>query len=274
MKRAFFSFVLLSAFFVGGCGGGTSTSPITPQQANIQTGQWEFTIASTNGNPNIFVETDLTEPQGMESAIGSYIYATALFWPQTGGGVAGLYDYCVNEQTSLSVVGNAVTAMIFEGSNQVAQATATLSADGKSMNGTYQLNTTIAANGVICGGSLLSLTGTFSGQVVAPLNGTYKGTLSDGSALTVQITQNSSFDITATGTSVLPGVTTNFTLGPNPGSPTYNNIIGATVSAPGTATNVNGTQSFQVFGHFNPNASQVSFVSNNGQWSTGTLAKQ
>jgi hypothetical protein len=259
---------LLTAYCAIGCGGGsqTSISP-TPQQASIETGQWEFTIASTN--PAVYVETDLTEPQGMESSIGSYIYATALFWNQNGGSIAGLYEDCVNWQTTLSVTGNAVTAMVFSGSTQAAQATATLSADGKSMSGTFQLNGVSA----LCSAPVTA-SGTFSGQLIAPLSGTYKGSLSDGSALTIQVTQNSSFDITSTGTSVLPGVTTNLTLGPNPGSPAYNNVIGATISAPGTATNVNGSQTFQVFGHFSPDASQLAFASYNGQWSTGTLTKQ
>jgi hypothetical protein len=75
---------------------------------------------------------------------------------------------------------------------------------------------------------------------------------------------------------MLNGVTTNLTIGANSGSPAaYNNVIGATVSSDnGTATNVNGSSMFQAFGHFSPDASQISFASSNGQWTTGTLAKQ
>jgi hypothetical protein len=256
------------AILLTGCGGGSSGSRTpTPTQVVMQTGQWEFTIASTNGNPNIYLEADMAStPVG---AIGSYITATALFWPQTGGSIAGLYDYCVNWQTSVSVTGNSVTVLLFSGSTQVAQATATLSPDGKSMTGTFQLNGVAG----LCAAPVTA-SGTFTGQVIAPLNGTYKGSLSDGSQLTINVTQDSGYDITASGTSVLSGVTTNLTVGPNSGSAAYNNVIGAAVSGGGTATNVNGTQTFQVNGHFTPDASQLSFVSYNGQWSTGTLTKQ
>ncbi len=241
----------------------------------MQIGQWEFTVASTNGDPNIYVEADVLHggtPGGNPSAgLGSYIYETALFWPQTGGSIAGSYEYCTNWQTSFSVTGNTVTALLFAGTNQVAQATATLSTDGKSMTGTFQL-TGVSA---LCAAPVSS-SGTFSGQVIAPLNATYKGSMSDGSQLTVQVTQDSSYDITATGTSVSPGVTTNLIINPNPGggSTALSNVIGAAVSGSGTATNVNGSQNFQIFGHFSPDASQISFASYNGGWTTGTLSKQ
>lgn len=261
------TWLVFVSILLNGCGGGGINSPASPTQA-MQTGQWEFAIASTNGNPVIYVEADLTAtPVG---AIGSYIPATALFWPQTGGGIAGFYDYCVNQQTSFSVTGNTVTALLFSGSTQVAQATATLSADGKSMTGTFQLSGVSA----LCAAPV-STTGTFTGQAIVALNGTYKGSLSDGSQLTIQVAQDSSYNVIATGTAVAQGVTTNLTIGSNSGSSPYNNVIGATISSDnGTATNVNGTQQFQVFGHFSPDASQVSFASYNGQWTTGTLTRQ
>jgi len=265
--------VLFLSIVSSGCGGGaiSTQSPTSPRsgQSVMQTGQWEFTIASTNGNPNIYVEADLTS--AAVGSMGSYVTATTLFWPQTGGGIAGLYQDCHNEQTSFSVTGNAVTSMLFNGSTQVAQATGTLAADGKSVTGTFQLNGVSA----LCAAPVTP-TGTFTGQAIAPLNGTYKGNLSDGSQITIQVTQDSHYNITATGSSVAQGVTTNLIIATNPVGPTYDNsVIGATLSSSlGTATNVNGTQTFQVFGHFTPDASQVSFASLNGQWSTGTLTKQ
>jgi len=91
----------------------------------------------------------------------------------------------------------------------------------------------------------------------------------------LQVTQDSNFDISASGTATLNGTTTNFTLTPNSGASSYNNVIGAVVSASGTATNVNGSTTLQVFGHFTPDASQVSFAAlSNGVWSVGTLTKQ
>jgi hypothetical protein len=249
-----------------GCGGmGMQTSNMSPA---APTGQWEFTISSASGNPNVYVESDLiAAPMGETS---SNMTGTALYWNQNGGSLALLYSYCLGVHTALSMSGNNITAQLFEGGNEVAQATATLSVDGKTMNGSYQLT-----SGTQLCGTPVATSGTFMGQAIAPLNGTYKGTLSDGNQWTVQITQSSGFDIMGSGTTIAQGVTTNFSFGPNSSSPGYNNVIGATVSGNGTATNVNGSQNLQIFGHFLPDASQVSFVINDGsQLVIGTLAKQ
>jgi hypothetical protein len=261
---------ILMVFAYSGCSGAAnSRNPPTPSQATMQAGQWEFTLASTGSNPKIFVEADITTtPLGGSQSSGT---GTALFWDQTGGRIAGLYDDCVGVQATFSISGNTVTALLFDATstNQIAHATANLSTDTKSMTGTFQLN-----GSALCAASV-SPSGTFTGQVIAPLNGTYKGSLSDGSQLTIQVAQDSSFNISASGNSMLNGVTTNLTIGANSGSGAYNNVIGATVSSDsGTATNVNGSGTFQVFGHFSPDASQLSFASYNGQWTTGTLTKQ
>jgi hypothetical protein len=138
------------------------------------------------------------------------------------------------------------------------------------MNGSFQLSGATVA----CGAPLMT-SGTFTGQAIAPLNGTYKGSLSDGNLWTIQIVQNSSFDINATGTTTAQGVTTNLSFGPNSGSLTHNDVIGATVKASGMATNVNGTQQSQLFGSFVPDASQASVVITSGQTlALGTLMKQ
>lgn len=260
--------VVSLSLILAGCGlaGGNSANP---SQATMQIGQWEFTVASTNGDPNLYVEADVTNGNGT-TGYGSYINATAMFWPQNGGPIAGAYDYCSGFQTTYSMTGQTVTALLFAGSTQVTTATATLAADGKSMSGTFQMTGASA----FCAAPV-SATGTFTGQLIAPINGTYKGTLSDGSLLSIQITEDSAFNITANGTSVNQGVTTTITIGPNTASNSLNDVIGAAVgTGRGTATNVNGTQSFSVFGHFTPDASQISFVANNGTWTTGTLTKQ
>jgi len=241
---------------------------VTRQQDNIQLGQWEFTVSPTNGNQNVYVESDLTSmPVG---GIVSSTKATALYWSQTGGSFANLYSYCLGLQGTVSINGNAVTALFLEGADQIAEATATLSADGRSMNGSLQLS----AATVPCGAPLMA-SGTFTGQVIAPLSGTYKGSLSDGNQWVIQMMQNSNFDISGSGTTTAQGVTTNLSFGSNSASPAHNDVIGATVSGSGNATNVNGTQQVQVFGHFVPDASQVSFVITIGQnVAIGTLMKQ
>jgi hypothetical protein len=264
--------ILCASAILIGCGAGgmqtSSNTPVMPQQGSIQVGQWEFTMSPTNGNQNVNVESDLTStPIG---AIGSNPTATALYWKQIGDSLPNLNSYCLGLQTTFSVSGNTVTALLFEGTNQLAKATSTLSADGKSMNGSFQLSGAT----VPCGAPLMT-SGTFTGQAIAPLNGTYRGSLSDGNLWTIQIVQNSSFDINATGTTTAQGVTTNLSFGPNSGSLTHNDVIGATATASGMATNVNGTQQSQLFGSFVPDASQVSVVITSGQTlALGTLMKQ
>jgi hypothetical protein len=260
-----------SAILIGCDAGGMQTpsnTPVMPQQGSIQLGQWEFTISSASGNEDVFVESDLTSmPVG---GIVSNTTATALYWNQTGGSIANLYSYCLGLQATFSVSGNIVTVLFLEGTNQVAKATAILSPEGKSVNGSFQLSGAT----VPCGAPLMA-SGTFTGQVIAPLNGTYKGSLSDGNQWTIQIMQNSDFNINASGTTTVQGVTTNFSFGSNSASPAHNDVIGATVTGSGNATNVNGTQQLQVFGHFIPDASQVSFVITSGQnLAIGTLMKQ
>jgi hypothetical protein len=263
---------ILSTSILIGCGtGGMQTSNnalVMPQQDSIQLGQWEFTISPANGNQNVYVESDLTSMADGE--IVSNTTATALYWNQTGGSLTNLYSYCLGLQATFSVSGNTVTALFLEGTNEVARTTATLSADGKSMNGSFQLSDATAP----CGAPIMS-GGTFTGQVIAPLNGTYKGSLSDGNQWTIQMMQNSNFDINGSGMTTAQGVTTTLSFGLNSAAPAHNNVIGATVTGSGNATNVNGTQQLQIFGHFVPDASQVSFVITIGQnLAIGTLMRQ
>jgi hypothetical protein len=261
----FIAIVLLLATWLGGCGF-VARNPNAPMQA----GQWEFAMESTNADPTIFIESDLTGP----SATGvstSGLFATRLLKLQTGASIGGLFADCTGVQTSFSVSGNKVTASLSDGTTQLAQANATLAPDGKSLTGTFQL---VGTTG-LCDSAVTS-SGTFMGKIVAPLNGTYSGTMSDGSQLTLQFTQDNSFRITATGTSSAQGVATSLSIGADSTPPpNYNHVIGAELSDPnGLATNVNGTTPFQVYAHLTADAAQLLFALNNGSWSTGTLAKQ
>jgi hypothetical protein len=125
------------------------------------------------------------------------------------------------------------------------------------MNGSFQLT-----GGTSLCSTPVTASGTFPGQAIAPLNGTYKGTLSDGNPWTIQTMQNSSFDINSSGTTTAQGMTTNFSFATNPRFAAADSVIGATMTGSGTATNINGSQ-------------QVSLVIENGsQLALGTLAKQ
>jgi hypothetical protein len=180
-------FKLAASAMLIGCGGmslqSPSNPPVMPLQSTMQAGQWEFTIASSDGSTDVYVESNLTaKPSG---GISSNTTATALYWTQGGSTdkLAALYVYCRGVQAAFSTTGNNVIALLFEGTTQIAQATATLSADGKSMNGSFQLS-----GGTSLCGTLVTAAGTFTGQTIAPLNGTYKGNLSDNHSWTMQIT--------------------------------------------------------------------------------------
>ena len=55
----------------------------------------------------------------------------------------------------------------------------------------------------------------------------------------------------------------------------YSNVIGVTLQLSGTATNVNGSNAFQFFGHFNPAGTEITIgVEGNSGTETGTLTKQ
>jgi hypothetical protein len=86
--------------------------------------------------------------------------------------------------------------------------------------------------------------------------------------------QDSNFGITATGTSVQNLVTSTLSITPA-GTGGYSNVIGATVQGNGTSSSVNGTSTFQVFGHINPAGTQIQVVSiGQSGTETGTLTKQ
>jgi hypothetical protein len=280
MTRAFLLFVSIVLI---GCGGaGTSTTPPPPTGATMQAGQWEFVATPSTGAKPVYLETNLVLSPGQ---VTSTVFNTNLF--QFGGAIGGLFSDCANFNTNASVTNGILGGMaapqvgVLQSpgtSGPEANFTATIASDGKSVSGGSY--TDYAS---LCGLAPPKSSGTFTGYIVAPLNGTFVGTLSGSSAgadqITIQVTQDSNFGITATGTSVQAGVTTNLSISPA-GSPTdntggYSNVIGATVQANGTASNVNGNSTFQVFGHLNPAGTQIQIVSvGRVGTETGTLTKQ
>lgn len=274
----FLPIMLAGCLYTGSGTGGGGSSPQSGQ-ATMQTGQWEFVATPSSGGTPVYVEVNFA---GSNAAIGSTVFNTGLF--QFGGANGGQFSDCVNWITSNQVAtNNAFSGTLSSpGStpplNQVTY-TGTLAAGGQTVsNGSYS-----APSSTFCGLANNNTTGTFTGYTVAPLNGTFVGTLTGTSAgpdqITVQVSQDSTFGITASGTSVQAGVTTSLSVCPagcsTDGTGGYSNVIGATVQANGTTSNVNGTGTFQVFGHLNPTATQIQIVSyGNSGTETGTLTKQ
>ena len=108
--------------------------------------------------------------------------------------------------------------------------------------------------------------------------GTLTSNTSGPDQVTISIAQDANFGITASGTAVQNGVTTNLTISPD-GTPTdntngYSNVIGAELQANGVATNINGSEAFQVSGHINPAGTQITVTVIGTDTETGTLKKQ
>jgi hypothetical protein len=244
----------------------------------MQAGQWEFVATPSSGAPPVYIETNLTLAPDQ---VTSGVFSTLLF--KFGGQVGGQFSICnnwsINGVVANGILGGSLPdgvsgATLYSPSSAGVEAnfSATIASNGQSVSGGSYTDT----NG-FCLLESPNTSGTFTGYVVAPLNGTFSGTLSGSGQpqqVNLQITQDSNFGITASGTSVQPGVTTTLAISPA-ASGSYSNVIGATIQASGTATNVNGSSAIQVVGHINPAGTQIQ-VSLGGQsgTETGTLTKQ
>jgi hypothetical protein len=263
MKRqsSILALVLCAATF--GCGSGSyangGNSPTT-QYATMQAGQWEFVATPTSGLP-VFVEANLTISGG---SVNSPLIDNELFQPN-----GSTFSACTN----LIINGSFSQAILSFTMSNTAVATfsgATIASNGKSVSG----GSYTAQN--LCGLVANQSSGTFTGYAVAPLNGTFSGTITGSGQpqqVTLQITQDSNFGLTASGTSIQSGVTSTLVLSPNSNLPFNVDIKGAFVFANGTTTNVSGTTAFQVLAHINPTATQITIIDQSGVQS-GTLTKQ
>jgi hypothetical protein len=274
---------LFVVLLLAGCGGGSSTSPSspsTPQGATMQAGQWEFVATPTSGAKPVYLETNLVVSPNL-AGVSSNTSNTNLF--QFGGQIGGQFSDCQNWTTTAVIADGVLGGTLPDGVSG-----GTLQSPGSTGTGVEAtFSATIASNGQsvsggsytdydsFCGFEPLQSSGTFTGYIVAPLNGTFAGTLSGNSAgtdqITIQVTQDSNFGITATGTSLQAGLTTSLSISPATGG---SNVVGATVQANGTSSNANGNSTFQVFGHINPAGTQIQVSLGLSGAETGTLTKQ
>jgi hypothetical protein len=255
---------LLAILSLTGCGGGSVQQSVVPTSAAMQVGQWEFVVTPNNGSAPLYIESNLSDNgPGLYSAQSqTMLYVSGGGYPQDEG---GLFSACFNFEFNANPTGKSLAGILNSSNAVLLNASGTLTtADQVASGGTYT-----PTDPAVCGFQV-GTGGTFSGYTVAPLNGTYSGTLSDGSTTSLQITQNADFTVNGTGTSTVPGTVTTLTLNPS-------DVIGAWFQAGGTATNPNGTSSLQISGHFDAAATHllVAFYQFNGHtWVTGTLTKQ
>jgi hypothetical protein len=276
MKRHSNILTLVLCVALFGCGSGSySNGGGSPSSPTMQAGQWEFVVTPSSGAPPAYIETNLTLATNQ---VSSDPLNTVLF--KFGGTVGGQFSFCNNWALSAVVAngvfgGNGGGSLYSpgQGGPEAIFSGGTIASNGQSVSGGSYTD-----NGSFCDLESAKTSGTLTGYTVAPLNGTFSGTLTGSTQpqqVTLQITQDSHFGITASGTSVLPGVTTNLAI--SPGGTGLNNVIGATVQAVGTATNVNGSSAFIVIGHFNPTGTQITVSEEQTSGfveGTGTLTKQ
>jgi hypothetical protein len=247
------------------CGGTTSGSSggnSGATNATMQAGQWEFVVTPTNGGPAQYLEANLADSG---NGVFSTVFNTEGYSAANGG--------CVNFSVSANISGNSLTGSVSSGGSTTGTFSATAASNGQSVSkGSY------SGESPDCDSAG---TFTFTGYTVAPLNGTFTGTLSGENGpdqITISVAQNANFGITASGTSVQAGVTSQLAITPD-GTPTdntggYSNVIGALLEVNGTATNANGSESFQVVGRFNASGTQIQILAFGSDVETGTLTKQ
>jgi hypothetical protein len=246
----------------------------------MQAGQWEFVVTPSNGDAPFYVEANLTDSGAGVFASDSnatlYQNKTVDVGPTTIS--AAFCGVALNGNISGSALTGSLV-FVAGGAAPLGTFSATIAADGQSISaGSY--------TGGTCG-FVTGSTGTLTGYIVAPLNGRFAGTLTSNEygpdQVSVSIAQNATFGITASGTSVENANTTALTVSPGESGcgvgTVCSNVIGAIVIASGgVATNVNGSSTFQVAGHFNTTATQLAIQvqyqgSSAVELTTGTLTK-
>ena len=131
---------------------------------------------------------------------------------------------------------------------------------------------TVSGGNVLCG-QAVPLT-TFTAYVVPPINGTFTGTLNSSEGyqdqVSVQISENTSQQVTLTGTVTGNGVSRTVAVpSSNPAQ-----MVGALINGGGTATDAQGTDSFHIAARHGAAASHIynNISISNGENLTGYLS--
>lgn len=243
--------VVCLAIFIAGCGSASTANNVT-----MQGGQWEYVITPDNGSITMLLDANLPGTNAQFSATNALIFQPS----EIGLTPTTAPIYCSSFNIDASIRDSNLNGKLSWGypATHFADFSGDLAANGQSIsNGTY--------SGGICGvtsSAVMSgpqIKGTLTGYTIAPVNGTYSGTLTNSlygpDVVTFTITQNADFSLNASGTSVVNGVST-VLVGQNP--QTLNSVVtGASVFLQGTAENVNGSKFFSFSGHLNPTATQL-----------------
>jgi hypothetical protein len=270
------SLAVCLGIFMLGCGSGNMVN--VARNVVMRGGQWEYVVTPDTGGNDLNFEANVPGTNLQFNGTNAIIFEPSqvgLSRPSTTP------IYCSPFAFSGEINGDTVKGSFDWGdtSQRFANFSGALAADGQSISkGSYSGQS--CANGDGPGTPKPSFKGTFTGQIIAPVNGTYSGTLTSSlfgqDVVTFVIQQNSDFSLNLSGTSVENGVTTTFALQPQSPAPQAV-VTGANVSWGGTAENVNGSQSFSFSGHVNPTATHLTvtiFQVGSSETVSGTLTRQ
>jgi hypothetical protein len=268
--------VVFLSLFVGGCGTASVGSSSTTQNVAMEAGQWELAVVSdNNGSPNMYVDVNLSQTNGAFGGTNAVIFQPS----QIGVVAPTLPIYCGDFTIQATFSGSNLAGKFSWGqpAAHFADISGEVAANGQSIsNGKYSGDacTVTAGPGV----ESPQINGTLTGYTVAPVNGTYTGTLTSSlygqDVVTFTVTQNADYSLNISGTSVENGISSVIVPSTDPLS---NMVMGATVYMQGKRTNVNGSDTFYFAGHVNPAATQLTVATMNfgpNETVTGTLTKQ
>jgi len=241
-----------------GCGTGSMVN--VANNVVMKGGQWEYVVTPSNGAAVMNFEANVP---GTNVAFNGA--NASIFFPSqvgaTGPNATGTPLYCTPFGFNGEINGNSLKVAFDWGASteHFASLSGELAANGQSIsNGTYSGQT--CSNADSPGTPKANFKGTLTGQTIAPVNGTYSGTVTSSlfgaDVVTFTIAQNADFSLNVAGTSSENGVTTMFSTN----FPQSTLVTGASVLFGGTAENVNETQNFSFAGHLNPAATQLAIT--------------
>lgn len=242
--------IVISGLWGCGSAGASSTENVT-----MQSGQWELAVTPDNGSTTMLLDANLSGTNTQLSATNAQI-----FQPSQVGLVGSTSPiYCSSLSIDATVKKNNLSAKLewiaaTDSLGHFGDLSGELSANGQSIsNGNY--------SGGICSVTLNpkvsgpQINGKLTGYTIAPVSGTYSGTLTNSlygrDVVTFTIMQNPDFSLNMSGTSVVNGVSTALVGGSS------NSVVGGLVFLQGTAQNVNESKYFTFSGHVNPTARQL-----------------
>jgi hypothetical protein len=263
--------------FIAGCGSASSANTVsTTNNVQMQGGQWEYVITPDNGSSYPYAM--LLDANLPGTTVQSTATSALIFQPSHDLNPKVLPFWCTAYNVDATIKGNIINADVSAGdpAAHFADFSGELAANGQSISsGTYSGGVCSGASGPGVGPQIK---GTVTGYTIAPVNGTYSGTLTNSlygpDVVTFTIAQNADFSLNASGTSVVNGVSTVLVGNPQMLNST---VTGATVSLAGSTQNVNGSNFFGLSGHLNPTATQLTVTLMNlgpTETVTGVLTKQ